>query len=302
MQDPVKKPMKKSLIVFFSLSAVAIILIGVAIAIFVAKNASKSVQTPDEATVATADSETVSATENSAESSATEAAEDESIASQTNTESTQTSSEEQTEAELTAPESLKNILAMNGMDVSTLSAYGCGQLVTVSSSGSSAQIGFYTMDNNQWKEDESLSCYGYVGRNGVTYDMHEGGLATPFGLYSISEAFYINDAPATGLPAFQITSDTYWVDDPDSKYYNRKVEGTSDKDWDSAEHMIDVSVGYEYGFVIDYNTAAEYNKGSAIFFHVSSGPTAGCVGTDRSSVLAYLAKLDASKNPYIIIV
>ena len=57
-----------------------------------------------------------------------------------------------------------------------------------------------------------------------------------------------------------------------------------------------------FGFVIDYNTEAVYNAGSAIFFHVSYNPTAGCVGTDREMVLQYLSKLDAYKHPYIIIV
>ena len=79
------------------------------------------------------------------------------------------------------------------------------------------------------------------------------------------------------------------------------MEGTAEKDWNSAEHMIDYDV-YRYGFVIDYNTAAAYNAGSAIFFHISSNPTAGCIGTDESFVLGYLAKLDASANPFILIV
>ena len=85
-------------------------------------------------------------------------------------------------------------------------------------------------------------------------------------------------------------------------YYNKRVEGTADKDWNSAEHMIDYSAAYEYGFVIDYNPDAVYNAGSAIFFHISYSSTAGCVGTDKNMVLQYLAKLDSTKNPYILIV
>lgn len=95
--------------------------------------------------------------------------------------------------------------------------------------------------------------------------------------------------------------DTYWVDDPNSVYYNQHIEGTANKDWSSAEHMIDYMTAYEYGFVINYYTEAVYNAGSAIFFHISYGPTAGCVGTDRTMVLYYLASLDKSQNPYLVI-
>lgn len=66
--------------------------------------------------------------------------------------------------------------------------------------------------------------------------------------------------------------------------------------------MIDYLEKYEYGFVIDYNMEAVYNAGSAIFFHVSNNPTAGCVGTNRTMVLKYLQALKAPENPYIVIV
>lgn len=203
---------------------------------------------------------------------------------------------------ISAPDLLIDLLAQNGNTPEGLAALGCRQLVTVSSSGSSAQIRFFRLSDNVWTEDESLSCPGWVGQNGVTADMHEGGYATPFGLYPVGEAFYIYSPPVTGLPTFEITQDTYWVDDPDSQYYNMRVEGTALKDWNSAEHMIDYTTAYEYGFVIQYNTEGVYNAGSAIFFHVSYNPTAGCVGTDRESALRYLAALSLSEDPYILIV
>ena len=151
-------------------------------------------------------------------------------------------------------------------------------------------------------EVEKGTIYGFVGHNGVTENMHEGGYATPKGLYSVGEAFYIDDKPTTGLDIFQITENTYWVDDPNSSMYNRRVEGRQKADWNSAEHMISFRPSYDYGFVIDYNTEAVYNAGSAIFFHYSGDPTAGCVGTSTKMVLRYLAALDKKLNPYILIV
>ena len=203
---------------------------------------------------------------------------------------------------LGVPDDMKNLLSQNGNTVDDLSAVNCSQLITVDSNGATAKINFYRLQNNQWIFDNDMSCSGFVGAKGVTQDMQEGRKASPKGLYSIGDAFYINNAPATGLTSFKITKDTYWVDDPNSAYYNKRVEGTQNKDWNSAERMIEHPVEYEYGCVINYNTNAVYNAGSAIFFHVSNKPTAGCIGTSKEFVLKYLSKLNSSSNPYILIV
>ena len=163
-----------------------------------------------------------------------------------------------------------------------------------------ASISFYTCIDGLWVKDDTLSCYGFVGRQGTVDNMSEDISGTPKGLYSIGSAFYRNNTPETRLNVFEITQDTYWIDDPDSKFYNQRVEGTSEKDWDSAEHMIDYS-NYDYGFVINYNMPAQYNAGSAIFFHVGYAPTAGCVAVSEDMVLQYLKNLDIAKNPYILI-
>ena len=210
--------------------------------------------------------------------------------------------QEQTDEELPkASSELIRLLSLDSDNVEQLTELGCRQLVTVESAGSEAQISFYELQNNEWLSNDDLCCAGYVGHNGVTENMHEGGYATPKGLYAVGEAFYIDDIPTTGLDIFQITDQTYWVYDPDSSMYNRRVEGRENADWNSAEHMIDYRPNYDYGFVINYNTEAIYNAGSAIFFHYSGSPTAGCVGTSTNMVLQYLAVLDKTKNPYILI-
>ena len=134
-------------------------------------------------------------------------------------------------------------------------------------------------------------------------DAHEGAYMTPFGLYPVGEAFYFNEKPITGLDSFVVTPDTYWVDDPASQFYNQRREGVTDKDWNSAEHMIDYPYQYEYGFVIKYNMDPIVpGKGSAIFFHINDKCTAGCVAVSREECLAYLKALDKDKNPYILMV
>ena len=207
-----------------------------------------------------------------------------------------------TVAKFKAPKAMGDLLSRNDNTVDDLGTFNCNQLITVDSNGATAKINFFKLQNNQWTLDNDMSCSGFVGAKGVTQDMHEGGKASPKGLYSIGDAFYMHNAPNTGLTTFKITNDTYWVDDPNSAYYNKRVEGTQNKDWNSAERMIEHPAEYEYGCVINYNTNAVYNAGSAIFFHVSNKPTAGCIGASREFVLKYLSKLNSSSNPYILIV
>lgn len=208
-------------------------------------------------------------------------------------------------AGITAPKDLTELTAKAGTSPEALLKLGCSQVIAVRSDGSSASIDFYSLINNRaWKKKDDLSCGGYVGVNGVVpyEEMREGGMATPFGLWRIGEAFYINEKPATGLDSFQIVPGTYWVDDPNSAYYNKRVIGTDNMDWASAEDMYNIVPQYNYGFVFDFNSECIPGKGSAFFFHSAYEPTAGCIGTAEENVLRYLAELSADKNPCIIIV
>ena len=125
---------------------------------------------------------------------------------------------------------------------------------------------------------------------------------TPAGVFPIGEAFYIEEKPKTGLSTFQITENTYWVDDEDSELYNQRIELDGEKTWQSAEHMIEYTDAYKYGFVVEYNqNPVEPGRGSAIFFHVGQQPTLGCIATTEDMVLAYLAELSKDMHPYIVI-
>lgn len=198
------------------------------------------------------------------------------------------------------PENMANALQSAGYSISDISAQ---QLIIVQSQGNSAVINMYSRDNSGRWSDMSLTSYGYVGSNGVDIKSMEGDYKTPYGLFSIGDMFYIDSMPQTGLNSFQITSDTYWVDDPASAYYNQRVEGTANMDWTSAEHMISYYTSYKYGFVINYNMNPVIpGKGSAIFFHIGYEPTAGCVAVSESDMLAYLGALDKDKNPCILII
>lgn len=200
------------------------------------------------------------------------------------------------------PVELTVLLEFENVTYDMLAEEQCSQLITVESSGNKASIRLFTCEDGLWQEQPDMVCSGFLGRNGSTSNKQEGDGCTPQGFYSIGSGFYIKNAPQTGLDLFQVTKDTYWVDDPSSQFYNQRVEGTENKDWKSAEHMIDYYSEYLYGFVVDYNLAAEKGAGSAIFFHVNDNPTAGCIATSEKMVLAYMAKLDKLQHPHILIV
>jgi L,D-peptidoglycan transpeptidase YkuD (ErfK/YbiS/YcfS/YnhG family) len=143
-----------------------------------------------------------------------------------------------------------------------------------------------------------------VGRNGVSFDKVEGDGGTPGGLYAIGFAFGNMEKPETGLEYRKVTGQSYWVDDPDSGYYNQWVEGGENRDWKSAEHLSESKNAYAYAAVIEYNTGYEKiaGKGSAIFLHCGLSPTSGCVAVGESDMLKLLGWLKADKNPHILIV
>lgn len=195
---------------------------------------------------------------------------------------------------------LNELISESGYTAEQIYSMGINQLVVVDSFGTQADVYLFSNSDGLWK-DEDIKCGGFVGKAGVAEKNAEGDKITPKGLYSIGDAFYTHSQPSTWLNAFKITENTYWVDDPKSSMYNQKVEGEQNKDWDSAEHMIDYN-DYRYGFTINYNTNPVIaGKGSAIFMHCGNAPTAGCIAVSENDMLRYLDKLSASKNPHILI-
>lgn len=193
-------------------------------------------------------------------------------------------------------------IAPEGVSYHNLPA-GTTQLVVISNTNGAIRANFFESDeNNEWFELSELRTQAWGGSNGIRPKQREGDRITPVGQFPVLEAFYIDNEPETGLNTFRVTQDTYWVDDPASVFYNQRVEGTENMDWDSAEHMISYYDSYKYGFVIGYNLECTPGLGSAVFFTVARGNTIGCVGVPEEACLQYLAALDTAKSPYILIV
>ena len=198
------------------------------------------------------------------------------------------------------PDELQGVFSKSEFSEEELEKSECQQLIVVDASGESKTVRFFELRENEWCENTECESPVLIGKNGVAENKKEGDRCTPLGFYKIGSAFYANEKPDTKLDSFQITEESYWVDDPDSDFYNKYVVGTENKDWNSAERMIEYN-GYRYGFVVDYNVECIKGAGSAIFFHIGSNPTAGCVATSEEVILKYLSLLDKNKNPYVLI-
>ena len=133
----------------------------------------------------------------------------------------------------------------------------------------------------------AMNVDGYVGSNGIAAagEKREGDGMTPSGVYSMGYGFGVKTEPTQfhGLEYVTVTKDDVWVDGDAVKNYNtmqKKSEGYS------GESMYQ-SPAYDYGQVIDFNSAATPGRGSVIFLHVNTGnqQTAGCVSVSEDDLL-----------------
>ena len=175
-----------------------------------------------------------------------------------------------------------------------------------SESPSKAKLYCYSQDEESgrwWNaagEGLALTDEVYIGENGSGYEITADSKKTPAGLWSAGEGFYISEQPDTTYPLFRITEDTYWVTDEKSKFFNHKVEGIEEKDWQTADHMISSEKSYQYGLVINYNIDhPEAGKGSAVFMHCGNTPTEGCIALPEDTMKMILEWLDENSNTLI---
>jgi L,D-peptidoglycan transpeptidase YkuD (ErfK/YbiS/YcfS/YnhG family) len=146
---------------------------------------------------------------------------------------------------------------------------------------------------------------GVVGSSGIapTPTKREGDKRTPAGCFPLGPAF--GEAPAgdTRLDYFQATANDFWIDDPVSPDYNRRVVGPRPSC--SHERLRRDDHQYRRAAVIGYNTEQPVpGRGSAIFLHVWRGPglgTDGCVALAADHVDQLLRRLDKSREPVIVI-
>ena len=160
-----------------------------------------------------------------------------------------------------------------------------------------------------------------IGKNGASESIHESSIKTPLGNFNLGIAFGTHDLKID-YPYIKINENLYWVDDVNSKYYNKLISlnetintfnypyiiNANEKEFNSAEHLIDYPKQYEYAVYIEYNVNGEkyengVGKGSAIFLHClgDKGYTGGCIAIPKEDMLFVLNFLNRNKKPQILI-
>ena len=183
------------------------------------------------------------------------------------------------------------------------------QLVVVRTASDKANVGTlttYEKTGDVWKAARG-PITTHIGRNGISYDHHEGDGTTPFGIFTLTEMFGRNQDPGVRFPYRQIGANDWWVSDSAATgYYNTWQVGPSNGRWSDAagEHLADTgfATAYRYATVIDYNRSpVRPGGGSAIFLHVGSSPTSGCVAIAQADLVAIMRWLDPAMKPAIVI-
>ena len=141
----------------------------------------------------------------------------------------------------------------------------------------------------------NLEIPAFIGKNGITSNKKEGDDCTPIGEFNFGLMLGTHDKICNLNYNYEkINSNMYWIDDSNSKYYNKLVDiAKVKKDWNSAEHLIDYPIQYEYLLEIKSNPSNIPNKGSAIFLHCSNNTaTHGCIAINRENMERLINNVD----------
>ncbi|MGW1880988.1 L,D-transpeptidase family protein [Streptomyces sp. NPDC001970] len=182
------------------------------------------------------------------------------------------------------------------------------QVITVKASGSYATVTAWSKGSSGWKA--VISDSGRVGSNGVVdgATRRQNTYTTPSGTYTITEGFGV-EAGGTAMPYTKVNSSHWWVQDPESKFYNslHTEEGAdfplTESGERGSEHLVDHPTQYAKALVIDFNRRpAVPGRGAGIFLHVNgSGATAGCVSVPRGTMDRIMGWIEPSVHPRIAI-
>ncbi|MDQ0941233.1 L,D-peptidoglycan transpeptidase YkuD (ErfK/YbiS/YcfS/YnhG family) [Streptomyces sp. V1I1] len=182
------------------------------------------------------------------------------------------------------------------------------QVITVKASGSYATVTAWAKGSSGWKS--VISDSGRVGSNGVVdgSTRRQSTYTTPSGTYTITEGFGV-ESSGTSMPYTRVNSSHWWVQDPESKFYNQMhTEAGADfplteSGERGSEHLINYPTQYAKALVINFNRwPATPGRGAGIFLHVNGkGATAGCVSVPRATMDRIMGWIKPGAHPRIAI-
>lgn len=182
------------------------------------------------------------------------------------------------------------------------------QLITVKANGSYATVTAWTKEASGWKS--VISGNGRVGSKGVVdgATRKQSTYTTPSGTYTITEGFGV-ESGGTSMPYTKVNSTHWWVQDPESKFYNsmHTAEGADfplvETGERGSERLINYPTQYAKALVINFNRwPAVPGRGAGIFLHVNgNGATAGCVSVPRATMDRIMSWIRPGAHPRIAI-
>lgn len=219
------------------------------------------------------------------------------------------------DADCTDEEFFAKWMAVEGLTTADLDARGCKQvLISALKPDSECMTTFSCYEKQEdgtWAPVEGLTkMKGSCGKNGINHDRVQGDNTSPAGLYQIGTAFGNESMPeGTKMPWRDVTENSEWIGTNRSKYYNTWKElddpAIADEEFttDDGEHLCEYITAYALACVVRFNMPpyAVKNRGAAIFFHVSRGATAGCIGLTYDNFKKCLLWMDPEMVPCILI-
>jgi L,D-peptidoglycan transpeptidase YkuD (ErfK/YbiS/YcfS/YnhG family) len=187
------------------------------------------------------------------------------------------------------------------------------QVVTVNHTrGYHARIGYWVLRDGEWTRLYDVRD-GRIGYGGLVApkQRHQGTGTTPSGTVRLISAFGRHPrSESWDLPYRRIRTGDYWVEDNQSRFYNRyrnKAQGgfrwwLPSSHVNSSERLRDFPQQYEFSVVTGYNHSQVRHRGAGIFLHVNgSGATAGCVSAPRSFLVKMMRRLDPDRVPVMAV-
>ena len=160
-----------------------------------------------------------------------------------------------------------------------------------------------------------------VGRNGLAWGrgVHkaipagkpakkEGDGCSPAGVFTLCYAIGLdphNKLPDLKIPYQILTDDKWFIDDPNSIYYNElvSVDTLARPDWQSGVQLAKYRTQFRVGIYVGHNLDKKPGAGSGIFLHVWKSPdrgTAGCTAMQEKDLREILHWIDSRKSPLLI--
>jgi L,D-peptidoglycan transpeptidase YkuD (ErfK/YbiS/YcfS/YnhG family) len=187
------------------------------------------------------------------------------------------------------------------------------QVVTVNHSrGYHARIGFWVLRHHRWSRVYAVRD-GRIGYGGLVAPANrvQGSGTTPLGTVRLISAFGRHPrGDGWDLPYRRVHRGDYWVEDNQSRFYNRlrnKAQGgfrwwIPASDTNSSERLTDFPQQYEFSIVTSYNLDQVRHRGAGIFLHVNGGgATAGCVSAPRLFLRRMMWRLDPAEDPVMAV-